>query len=79
MNSIIFGVYGNVLSKIDSTKEPSLTAIALAGSIGGIAGSIPNNPVEVIKLQLQTHGNFLNYNLLSRLLYYEIFMRPDKK
>jgi hypothetical protein len=60
VNSIIFGVYGNVLRQIDGSKEPSLAAIALAGSIGGIAGSIPNNPVEVIKLQLQTHGKIFN-------------------
>ena len=63
-----------MLSFIDNSKEPSLKAIAIAGSIGnfknntvlvvilnyfilgGIVGSIPNNPLEVVKLQLQTHG-----------------------
>lgn len=59
INSILFGVYGNSLKFLNrnSNEEPSYMKIYLAGTISGLVTSFPNNPLEVIKLQLQTHTN----------------------
>jgi hypothetical protein len=59
INSLLFGVYGNTIKWLnngETTNKPSLTSVWLAGTISGCFICFPNNPLEVIKLQLQTHG-----------------------
>lgn len=64
INSLLFGVYGNTLKWLNNDKsnnKPSLTNVWIAGTISGCCICFPNNPLEVIKLQLQTHGIILLY------------------
>ena len=68
MNSLLFGIYGNTLRFLNNGKngtpenEAPLMDVFIAGTIAGSILTIPTNPFEVIKIQLQTHRvfNFLN-------------------
>lgn len=61
MNSLLFGIYGNTLAFINDDQNmkqesSSLSNIFIAGTISGTLLSVPTNPLEVIRIQLQTHG-----------------------
>ena len=65
MNSLLFGVYGNCLTALNNGKvidqeQSSLSNIFIAGTISGTLLSVPTNPLEVIRIQLQTHGFIFN-------------------
>ncbi|CAF0766824.1 unnamed protein product [Brachionus calyciflorus] len=55
--SALFGIYGNTLKYLENgdKKDPSLDKIFIAGSIAGAVLTIPTNPLELVKIQLQTH------------------------
>ena len=69
MNSLLFGIYGNTLNILSgnnsntSQENSSFSDIFIAGTISGSILSIPNNPLEVIRIQLQTHGKLWFTNL----------------
>ena len=59
VNSFLFGIYGNslrFLNKNNSESEPQLKSCFIAGTIAGTFTTIPNTPLELIKIQLQTHS-----------------------
>lgn len=61
MNSLFFGVYGTSLRHVQSQlkgdaqdlSEPSLTAVFLAGCLGGAAQLGVACPVDLAKIKLQ--------------------------
>jgi hypothetical protein len=57
INSILLGVYSHALNYLDNdSKNPKLSNVAIAGMVTGAVTAIPTNPIEVIKLQMQTHS-----------------------
>lgn len=64
LNSVLFGIYGNCLKYLENgdRKDPSLKKIFIAGSIAGAVLTIPTNPFELVKIQLQTHSKYIFYN-----------------
>lgn len=73
VNSLLFGVYGALINaqKKDVTDETTLTQIFIAGSGSGLINSIISAPMELVKIQLQSHvdstkpGPVKKYNLFS--------------
>ena len=55
VNSVLFGVYGNVLRGISVGKEPCPFDIYLAGCAGGAGQLLLACPVDVVKCTLQSH------------------------
>lgn len=70
LNSILFGVYGNLVrgmqSRCDKEEQKDLFKrhIFISGSIAGFVQSFIACPVELIKVRVQTY----NYQTLSREL-----------
>jgi solute carrier family 25 carnitine/acylcarnitine transporter 20/29 len=58
MNSIMFGVYGNVLHHLERghSKIPQMWNVALAGGIGGFAQLSVVVPMELIRTRMQVQG-----------------------
>ena len=56
VNSVYFGVYGNVLKWIhnDPTTQPGYKDVFVAGCIGGAVQLIPACPIDVVKVVLQS-------------------------
>lgn len=60
LNSALFGIYGNALKLIEpdiraTSREPTLMSVFLAGTISGTLLTVPINPLEVLRIKLQTH------------------------
>jgi len=57
-NAALFGIYGSVLKTLENaleTKEASLLNVFIAGTISGTLLTVPANPMEVIRIKLQTY------------------------
>jgi hypothetical protein len=69
LNSLLFGVYGVSLNLLEkdgrNREEASLQNVFCAGLLAGIVTTIPTNPFELVKLQLQTHSKYRKLTLLK--------------
>eukprot|EP00158_Paraphelidium_tribonemae_P002048 Partr_v1_DN25071_c0_g1_i1_m50912 putative carrier protein len=60
VNSLLFGVYGAVLTQqtgdLPPGTHPALMQIFIAGSVSGMVNTFISTPVELVKIQLQNQG-----------------------